>query len=366
VEDKYFWSSLQTVPGLGNARLNSLVAYFGSARQAWQATWRDLFLSACLEEELCNKLVAQREKIDVQKMAAGWASRGIDLVTTADAGYPPRLRKIFDPPAVLYFRGRLPADDKLVAVVGARRASAYGKNAAALLAQELAEAGFGVVSGAARGIDSAAHEGALTAKGYTIAVLGCGVDVVYPPENGRLLERIAESGAVVSEYWPGTAPQAQFFPVRNRIISGLSLGVTVVEAAEKSGSLITADLALEQGRDVFAVPGSIFAAGSKGTHRLLKQGAKLVESAGDILEEYGLPAVGDKARKKAAVEGGDEGRVYAALSFESAIGVEELVMKVKLPLPVVTYILLQLELKGLVAEYGGRRFVRAPGREWVE
>lgn len=366
MEDRYYWSALQTVPGLGNARLNSLVAYFGSARQAWQAPWRDLFLSACLEEDLCNKLVGQREKIDVQKMADAWESRGIGLVTTADEDYPARLRGIFDPPAVLYFRGRLPQDDRLVAVVGARRASVYGKNAASLLAQGLAGAGFGVVSGAARGIDSAAHEGALAGKGYTVAVLGCGVDVVYPPENGRLLARIAEQGAVVSEYWPGTAPQAHFFPVRNRIISGLSLGVTVVEAAEKSGSLITADLALEQGRDVFAVPGSIFAAGSRGAHRLLKQGAKLVESAADILEEYGLPAAGRRAKRKPAIEGGDEGRVYAALSFDSALGVEELVMKVKLPLPVVTYILLQLELKGLVAEYGGRRFVRAPGREWVE
>jgi len=252
--ERYFWAALQTVPGLGNSRLSSLVAYFGSARQAWQATRRDLFLCRCLDDALCNNLAAQREKIDIHKMAAAWEKQGIKVVTAADADFPASLRKIFDPPAVLYYRGRLPGDRMLIGIVGARKASAYGKNAAGMLAGELAAAGVGVASGAARGIDSAAHLGALDRGGYTIAVLGCGVDVVYPPENGKLLARIAAEGAIVSEYWPGASPLPHFFPVRNRIISGLSRGIVVVEAAAKSGSLITADWALEQGRDVFPYP----------------------------------------------------------------------------------------------------------------
>lgn len=359
--ERYYRAALTMVPGLGTSRLNSLVAFFGSAQRAWQATRRDLFLCGCLDEELGNNFLAQREKIDVQKLAAAWGKKGIGAVCQADADYPARLRAIFDPPAVLYYRGRLPRDELLVAVVGARRASAYGRNAAKMLACGLAEAGAGVVSGAARGIDSAAHEGALEGGGYTVAVLGCGVDVVYPPENGRLLAAIAERGAIISEYWPGAEPQARFFPVRNRIISGLARGVVVVEAAAKSGSLITADWALEQGRDVFAVPGSIFSATSSGTNKLAKQGAKLVTTAADILEEYNLaaPATERPTRPEPA---GDEGRVYAALSCDTPLTAEELVMKVGLPAPVVTYILLQLELKDMAAEFGGHRYVRLPGR----
>lgn len=358
--ERYYWAALQTVPGLGNARLNSLVAFFGSARQAWQAPRRDLFLCGFVDETAGNNLLAQREKIDIPQMAAAWEKKGIGVVTRLDPAYPARLGKIFDPPPVLYYRGRLPQDELLIAVVGARKASAYGRNAAGMLAADLAAAGVGVVSGAARGIDSAAHQGALGRGGYTVAVLGCGVDVVYPPENGKLLESIAEHGCIVSEYWPGAAPQAQFFPVRNRIISGLSRGVIVVEAAAKSGSLITADWALEQGRDVFAVPGSVFSATSEGCHSLIKQGAKLAATAADVLEEYGL-AAGPEKRAPAA-PAGEEGLVYAVLSHETPLSVEELVMAARLPAPVVTYIILQLELKGLAADFGGRRYVRLPGR----
>ncbi|MDT8901278.1 DNA-processing protein DprA [Anaeroselena agilis] len=360
--ERYYQAALTMVPGLGNSRLNSLVAFFGSARQAWMASRRDLFLCGCLDETIGNNILAQREKIDIHKMAAAWEQKGIGVVCAADAAFPDRLRRIFDPPQVLYYRGRLPVDELLIAVVGARRASAYGRNAALSLAAGLAAAGAGVVSGAARGVDSAAHEGALSAGGYTVAVLGCGVDVVYPPENGRLLARIAEQGAIVSEYWPGTDPLPHHFPVRNRIISGLARGVAVVEAAEKSGSLITADWALEQGRDVFAVPGSIFSATSAGANKLIKQGAKPVTAAADILEEYGLTRAAD-GRPGRPEPAGDEGRVWAALSCDTPLTVDELIMRVGLPAPVVTYILLQLVLKDLAAEFGGQRYVRLPGRE---
>ncbi len=302
--ERYYQAALTMVPGLGNSRLNSLVAFFGSARQAWMAPRRDLFLCGCLDEAIGNNLLDLREKIDMHKMAATWEKKGIGVVCAADADFPDRLRRIFDPPQVLYYRGRLPQDELLIGIVGARRASAYGRNAAKALAAGVVAGGAGVVSGAARGIDSAAHEGALEAGGYTVAVLGCGVDVVYPPENGKLLARIAEQGAIVSEYWPGGEPLPHHFPVRNRIISGLSHGVTVVEAAEKSGSLITADWALEQGRDVFAVPGSIFSATSAGANRLLKQGAKPVTTAADILEEYGLARAADTRPGRPATRGG--------------------------------------------------------------
>ena len=362
--ERYYWAALQTVPGLGNARLHMMVAYFGSARQAWSAPRRDLFLCPAVDEAVGNNLLARREKIDIHKMSADWEKKGIGVVCAADDAFPARLRTIFDPPAVLYYRGRLPQDELLIAVVGARKASAYGKNAATSLAADLAAAGVGVVSGAARGIDSAAHQGALERGGYTVAVLGCGVDVAYPPENARLLSAIAEQGAIIAEYWPGTEPMAQFFPVRNRIISGLARGVVVVEAAARSGSLITADWALEQGREVYAVPGSIFNATSSGTNGLIKQGAKLIEKAADVLEDHGMANANDK--RAPATPPGDEGRVYGALSYETPLTVEELVMKVNLPAPVVTYILLQLELKGLAAEFGGRRYIRLPGRETGE
>jgi DNA processing protein len=363
--ERYYQAGLTMVPGMGNAMLNSLVAFFGSARLAWMAARRDLFLCGCLTEGVANNLLAQREKIDIHKMAADWEKRGIGVVTANDAAFPAALRKIFDPPQVLYYRGRLPQDELLVGLVGARRATAYGRNAAKTLAAGLAAAGAGVVSGAARGIDSAAHEGALEAGGYTVAVLGCGVDVVYPPENGRLLAMIAEQGAIVSEYWPGGVPLPHHFPVRNRIISGLCRGVAVVEAAEKSGSLITADWALEQGRDVFAVPGSIFSAASAGTNKLLKQGAKPVTAAADILEEY-VAVQAAKARPPRPEPAGDEGRVWAALICDEPLSVEELIMRVGLPAPVVTYILLQLVLKDMAAEFGGQRYVRLPGRDTGE
>lgn len=364
--ERYYWSALKTTPGISNSRLRSLVAFFGSARQAWQANRRDLFLCGCLEDSACNNLLTQREKIDIPQIAAAFDKKGIKICIRDDADYPQLLTRIYSPPPILYYRGRLPSDQMLIAIVGARKASAYGKSVATMLAGGLAASGIGVVSGAARGIDTAAHIGSLQNNGYTIAVLGCGVDVAYPAENAKMLSAIAEKGAVISEYAPGTKPLAGYFPARNRIISGLSRGVVVVEAAEKSGALITADYALEDGRDVFAVPGSIFSDSSKGTHRLIKQGAKLVENTVDILEEYGLEKVASCVKPAAPAFDEDERAVFDVLSFENPLTLEEIILKVNLPPQVVTYILIQLELRGLAAQYGGQRFVRVPGREAVE
>jgi DNA processing protein len=353
--DRIYLAALQMIPGIGKVRLKNLIDYFGSAEQAWKADRRDLFLCGCLDESTCNNLLAGRDKTDVTLLAEQWKEADIKICTIYDEEYPPLLLSTFSPPAVLYYRGIMPATDKILAVVGSRRASAYGKNVSNMLAAELAAAGFWIVSGAARGIDTAAHQGALS-QGYTAAVLGCGADVNYPPENAKLLASIVECGAVISEYPPGTAPYPGYFPARNRIINGMARGVIVVEAAEKSGALITADFALEEGRDVFAVPGSIFAEGAKGTHRLIKQGAKLVDCAEDILEEYKLTLVKDKVNRLNL--NAEEAAVYKVLSYDVLISLEEIVQNSKLVPAVVTYILLQLELRGLVTAQSGQRYTR--------
>jgi len=353
--DKIYLAALQMVSGIGSARIKSLISFFGSAKLAWQASQRDLFLCGCLDETIYNKLLIHREKIDIYKLAGEWEKQGIYICSLHDQEYPTLLRNTYNAPYVLYYRGQLPTHEKLIGIVGARQASLYGKNIAGKLASELAEAGVWIVSGAARGIDTAAHQGALT-KGYTVAVLGCGVDVNYPPENGKLLSHIAECGAVISEYPPGTMAHPGHFPARNRIISGLSRGIVVVEAAEKSGALITADFALEEGRDVFAVPGNIFSESSKGTHRLIKQGAKLIDSSADILEEYNL---GIATSKGAVIElSTDEETVFDVLTYDTPVGIDEIIMKSNLNPASVTYILLQLELRGLAIEHSGKRYLR--------
>lgn len=354
--DKYYLAAFHMADGIGNAGLQKLVGFFGSAEKAWLADRKSLFSSRLFSDTICNNLLDHREKIDVHKIAAGWEKQSIKLCTIYDEKYPSLLKNIFNPPIMLYYRGTLPSDnDNTIAIVGARRATAYGKNAASTLAAELAANGFWVVSGGARGIDTSAHLGALK-NGSTIAVLGSGVDIVYPPENRKLFERIAEAGVVISEYPPGTLAHSAFFPARNRIISGLSRGTIIVEAARKSGALITADFALEQGRDVFAVPGSMFSELSKGTNHLIKQGAKLVDSVSDVLEEYDIEKVSQQLKDSEL--SCDEMKIYSVLSFEIPLGIEEIVMKTNLTPSAVAYILLQLELRGLADGQSGQRYIR--------
>lgn len=356
--DRIYLAALQMVPGIGNRRLKQLVAFFGGAEQAWQAPKRDLFSCKCLDQATYDKMLRLREKLDIAELAAKWQMQGIRLVRLTDPDYPALLKPIYDPPVLLYYRGQLPEGEDLIGIVGGRRASAYGKNAARMLGSELAAAGVCVVSGAARGIDTAAHQGALS-KGKTIAVLGCGVDVSYPPENRDLLNRIAAHGAVISEYPPGTGPHPAFFPARNRIISGLSRGVVVIEAAERSGALITAECALDEGRDVFAVPGSIFSDTSQGGHNLIKQGAKLIDKTGDIVEEY--PWLNDAKKTVQLDLQPDELAVYEQLSFDRPISLDEIVAATDLAVSAISYIVLQMELRGLVAEQGAQCYVRTKG-----
>jgi len=277
-------------------------------------------------------------------------------LTIDDAAYPSRLRTIYDPPSPLYVRGEIaPAEAPAVAIVGARRPTLYGSTVAHQLACDLAAAGVTVVSGLARGIDAAAHRGALDAGGRTIAVLGCGPDVVYPPEHRSLMDEIIGHGAVVSEFAPGTPPRPAQFPQRNRIISGLSLGVVVVEGREDSGALITADAALEQGREVFAVPGRISDPTSRAPNRLLQQGARLVAGADDVLDELRLPPRG-RAAREAALDG-IEAVVFERLDLTPQ-HLDRLALECGLPVAAISRALVLLECRGLVAALPGARFAR--------
>lgn len=296
--------------------------------------------------------------------------RDIRRIERGSAEYPPHLTTVAAAPETLYVRGRVLAEDSLaVAIVGSRRATPYGLEVAERLAAELATRGITVVSGLARGIDSAAHRGALAAGGRTIAVLGSGVDVVYPSENRHLADRIAEDGALVSQFAPGTRPLAYHFPERNRVIAGLSLGVVVVEAAERSGSLITAGVAADLGREVMAVPGRVTSAESRGTHRLIQDGAALVQDGEDVIAA--LPArwracVGAAVRRadrsdEALPIGADQGRVLGALG-EEPTGIDDIIERSGVPSGRATALLLELELDGRIRQIEGKRFVRLLGR----
>jgi DNA processing protein len=288
-------------------------------------------------------------------------AREIAPLAWSDASYPVALTTIIDPPPVLWTRGSVAAlSTPSVAIVGARAASPYGLSVAEHLAADLAGSGVTVVSGLARGVDSAAHRGALAGDGLTVAVLGCGVDIVYPPEHAALAGEIAERGVIVSELAPGTPPLPQFFPQRNRIISGLSRAIVVIEAGEKSGSLITARCALEQGRDVLAVPGNVLSGRNRGAHGLLRDGAKIVESADDILEELGMPTNGQGSRHAAGdrLPSPSTDPVLACLTPGEPSDLDAIAQRSGLSPARLLPRLFELEMRGVVARVGGGRFVR--------
>jgi DNA processing protein len=311
---------------------------------------------------------AAKDSVDVQSIAADAIRRAstgsIAAIPWSDPSYPIALTTIADPPPVLWTRGRLDAlTAPAVAIVGSRAASPYGLAVAGQLAADLAARGLVIVSGLARGVDSAAHRGALVAGGATVAVLGSGVDVVYPHEHVSLAGDIDAAGAVISELVPGTRPQQWFFPLRNRIISGLSRAVVVIEAGEKSGSLITARCALDQGRDVLAVPGNILTGRNRGAHALLRDGAKIVESADDILEELGLatPAAaagGEAGAGRWSTSGAPVDSILGSLVPGEASDLDEISERTGLETPRLLPRLFELELQGLVRRVGGGRFVR--------
>ena len=282
-----YWVWLAALPGVGSRVKLRLLEHFSSPEEIYYAQPEELLLTGAVDK-LQAKLLADKSLTRAEDVLAACAKAGQFIVTMDDTTYPARLRDIFDPPLLLYGKGSMPIfdDEAAIAVVGTRKCTAYGLDVASQLGYELAKQGALVLSGMAKGIDTAAMKGALRAGGFTAAVLGGGVDVIYPAENRRLYEDVAATGVLLSEYPPGTEPIASHFPVRNRILSGLSLAAVVVEAPERSGALITASTALEQGREVFAVPGPINAPDSKGCNALIRDGAGLVSEAWDILSFY--------------------------------------------------------------------------------
>jgi len=360
------WLALRRVPGVGNVVYRELLCRFSSPREALRASVAEL-RAAGVADGVAEQIAGFDEWAAVDGELAALTKLGARLVTRTDPEYPERLAQIHDPPPFLYVHGGFASEDRLaVAIVGARSASRYGRDVARTLARDLAGCGLSVVSGLARGVDAQAHEAALEAGGRTIAVLGSGLDVIYPREHRALAERMAEHGAVVSEFALGSEPLAHNFPHRNRVISGLSLGTIVVEAGEKSGSLITARCALEQGREVFAVPGPITARSSRGPHGLIKDGAKLVENIDDVLSEV-APAVLHAARPEADVaQLAPEAAALFDLVSDEAVHVDALVAQSKMETARVLELLLDMELKGVVVQlpgmyYASRRAQRAGG-----
>ncbi|HME01186.1 MAG TPA: DNA-processing protein DprA [Terriglobia bacterium] len=372
-----YWLGLAHVEGLGVRGAHRLIERFGSPQAVYYASLTEL--EGCgLRAPVAQAIFAQAGLKDAEKQLEAAAKAGFQLVPLSSDSYPPLLKQIADPPLALYVRGDVEAlAEYAVAMVGTRRPTAYGSSVAHRLAADLAQRRLTIVSGLARGIDSACHRGALEAKGRTVAVLGSGLDVLYPRENKNLADRIAESGAVISEFPLGTSPAPENFPIRNRIISGVALGVVIVEAAEYSGSLITARLALEQNREVFAVPGNVTSAQSFGPNHLIKQGAKLVDQWIDVIEEFPasvrerlLPPVGAPADAldQTAPGGGpslfeqsltpEQKLVFEALRLDEALFVDSICGAVSLSQPRVLTALLHLEMNGLIRQLPGKNFIR--------
>ena len=302
-----YWLAINKIPGVGPVTIKKLYGHFGSIEAVWSAGENEIETIEGLNKAAAQSFIGKRKEIDLNEEFDLVNSQKIRIITLDDDQYPANLKNIYDPPPVLYVKGDLlPDDAKAVAIVGTRRASRYGLDTARKLAEQLSARGLTIVSGLAAGIDTAAHQGALAAGGRTLAVFGCGVDVIFPPQNKPLAEKIAQTGALLSEFPLGMTGDRGTFPRRNRIISGLSLGVIVVEGHYDSGAMITAKEALEQGREVFAVPGNVELEQSKGPHWLIKQGAKLVESAEDVLEELKFQIPNDKSCAKGASASGGQ------------------------------------------------------------
>ncbi|MDK2821955.1 MAG: processing protein [Clostridia bacterium] len=361
MEEKAFWVAFNQTPGLGIRRVLRLIEFFGTAKAAWYANESELLKVKGLGKTLVTSLIYWRRKKEPERIIEELNHKGIKVVTLIDKEYPIELKRIYDPPPVIYWRGKqLPNKGLKIAIVGTRRATPYGLKVAETLSADLVAAGVGIVSGLARGIDAAAHKGVIKQGGMTWGVLGCGVDVVYPPEHKNLYHQVMERGAILSEYPPGTRPEARNFPARNRIISGLTAGIVVVESAKRSGALITADLALEQNRDVFAVPGPITSRCSEGPNNLIKQGAKVVTQVEDILEEYNLkPVLKDDSKDKNEADNltTNEEKVLAGLSLVPT-HIDAIISMTGLSPGELNNILIQLEIRQLIRRMPGGFYIR--------
>lgn len=356
MDPKAYWVGFNQVKGIGAVRLKALLDYFGNLEIAWQAP-ADALLAAGLPQKAVDNLLQVRSPELLEK---GWAyiqKNEIQVLTWNDDSYPRRLKQIDQPPPVLYVRGDLTSADELsVGIVGTRRVTVYGRQVAEEVAVFLAHNGITVVSGLARGVDGVAHEAALRSGGRTVAVLGSGVDRIYPPEHARLAQRMVDQGAIVSDYAPGTPPESVNFPPRNRIISGLTLATVVIEAGDESGALITAAFAAEQGRDVFAVPGNINAPQSKGTNRLIQAGAHPLLRPEDILEELQLHQVSSMQQARLALPADEVEAQLMRVLADEPVHINEICALTGLSIDKVSATLTIMELKGMIRPAGGMSF----------
>lgn len=362
--EEYYLMWLNRVDGFGFKRVNHLLEHFGSAEALWHAEPAEIRAVRGLSEKMADLLITSRDEDQLNDWIIELEEKEIEFYSYWHPRYPRLLREIADPPLGIYVKGELPDDDiDTVAIIGARKCSRYGATVAYDIAKDLGKTNVVVVSGMARGIDSEGHKGIMDGGGKTIAVLGCGVDICYPPENQELMERIAESGCVISEFAPGMPAMPGNFPSRNRIIAGLSKMVVVVEAGKKSGTLITADLALDYGRDVFVVPGNVTSALSKGTNELIKQGCPIITEGNDILIALGI-AYKEEEKVKFKIKtaeniSAEEKEIYDLIETETPISAEILCRKLHKDIQDVQYILSLLELSGYIVKIPQAGYIRA-------
>ena len=356
-EPRQYWVAFSLVKGIGAVRFQALLNYFGDPQIAWGAPAGAL-REAGLSEKVIENVVELRSSLNLDQVWEKLEAKGITVLIQTDENYPRRLQELDQPPPVIYMRGELTSEDEwAVAVVGTRRATAYGRQVAEDVAGTLARNGVSVISGLARGVDSISHQAALQAGGRTIAVLGSGLDRIYPPENKRLAEQIVTRGALISDYPPGTPPEASNFPPRNRLISGLSLAVVIIEAGQTSGALITAAFAADQGREVFAVPGNITSPGSKGTNRLIRDGAQPLLHPEQILEALEMTMVAEQRTARVVLPADAvEAQLFEALEQEP-LHIDEIRSRTDLPIERVTATLTLMELKGMVRQVGGMQYI---------
>ena len=357
MDPKAYWVGFNYVKGIGAVRFKALLDFYSDAEVAWQAPY-DGLKSAGLPVKVIEHFLQVRKGLNPEVVLEKILRQDIQVITWNDQKYPMRLKQIDQPPPVLYIKGDLlPQDEWAAAIVGTRRVTAYGRQVAGELGSFLAQHGVTVVSGLARGVDSIAHGAAVTAGGRTIAVLGSGVDQIYPPENRGLAEKIMHQGAVISDYPPGTPPDSANFPPRNRIISGLSPVTVVIEAGAESGALITATFAAEQGREVFALPGNIYAPQSIGTNRLIQQGARPLLNFEEILEVLNITRAPQQQALRLAIPSNEiEADLLAALGAEP-VHIDELGLQSGLPISQVSATLTMMELKGMVRHVGGMNYI---------
>ena len=362
-----YWLGFNLVRGIGPVRMQMLLDVFGDVQSAWEASEQAL-REVKLDRRSRNNFLQTRHQIDLDEVVRRVERTDVHVLTWDDANYPALLRTIPDAPPVMFVRGEItPADEWAVALVGTRKATVYGREVAHRLAGDLAHNGVTVISGLARGVDSVAHKASLEAGGRTIAVLGSGVDYIYPAEHRKLAEDIVENGALISDFPLGTRPEASNFPARNRIISGLSLGTIVIEAGLRSGALITADFALDQGREVFAVPGSILSPASAGCNRLLRDGAHVVTEVGDVLETLHFDHVSEKQMAREILpDNATEAAILDRLSAEPR-HLDELSRDTELPVEVISSTLVMMELKGMTRQVAPLQYViaREPDEAYI-